>query len=154
MMTAGWQYDGIQRHARVMRSPGPGLAFVDLRVEDALVDAGLGTMQAALHDVTFPRDDLAYAAGEGSLLVRWNGTAWTVLPPFSPLLRPSINSVVAFDEQNVYLATGGFILRWDGSGYRTVVFAESTSFSQVRGSSPDDLWAVANGQVWHFSAGP
>jgi len=153
MMACGWLWDTVQRHARVLRSPGQGQAFVDLRVEDALADAGLGTMQAALHDVTFPRDDLAYAVGESSAFVQWNGSGWAVLPPVNAI-RSQINSVVAFSEQHVYLATGNFILRWNGTGYSVVVFAENTIFSMVRGTGPDDLWAVANGQVWHFSAGP
>ncbi|HVE82738.1 MAG TPA: putative metal-binding motif-containing protein, partial [Myxococcales bacterium] len=152
MMASGWLFDTVQRHARVLRSPGQGQPFADTRVEDVLVDAGFAATQAALHDVTYPRDDLAYAVGESSMFVQWDGGAWALLPPVNAT-RSFINSVVAFDEQHVYLATGNFILRWDGAQYSAVVFAPNTIFSMVRGTSPADLWAVANGQVWHFSDG-
>ncbi len=93
---------------------------------------------------------LAYAVGESSSFLMWNGTAWT---PLTGPASEDLLSVVAFGKNSVYATTGsGKVYRYDGSTW-TVMPGLSTgsALNDIAGTSPGDLWVVGdNGKILHW----
>jgi hypothetical protein len=98
--------------------------------------------------------NLAYAVGDGGLVVKWDGsTIWTrVLPPAD---NPAANftSVVVLDPSSIYSTdANGIIRRLTTSGWiSTPLYTVNQNLRDLAASSPGDIWAVGdNGVVVHF----
>ncbi|HZI16372.1 MAG TPA: putative metal-binding motif-containing protein [Myxococcus sp.] len=111
------------------------------------------TIQSNTQDMSFRSvwmggGNFAYAVGDGSMVERWNGTAWSeVAAPASVDFR----SVCVPDPSSVYTAdVAGVIRRYTGSAWVT----HHTAGGELRDIelvSPSSVWAVGpGGRVIHF----
>ncbi|HYO55555.1 MopE-related protein [Archangium sp.] len=92
---------------------------------------------------------LAYAVGESSSVLMWNGT-WSKhpAPPGEDLL-----SVVAFGKNSIYATTAsGKVYRYNGSTWSAMLsLSTSSPLHDIAGTSPEDLWvAGSNGKILHW----
>jgi hypothetical protein len=97
---------------------------------------------------------LAYAVGDGGLVVKWNGaTAWSRVPPPADNATANFTSVVVLDPSSIYVTdANGVIRRLTASGWvSTPVYTSDQPLRDLAASSVSDLWAVGdNGKVLHF----
>jgi hypothetical protein len=96
------------------------------------------------------------ATDEATLVMHWNGTAWSVVPsPNGPLPSNVIESLTAFGPHGVWAVGSSYdelqvtsrslVERWDGSSWRIVASpnpAPYTWLGGAGGTDPRHLWAV------------
>jgi hypothetical protein len=98
------------------------------------------------------------------LIVRWDGTEWSVVPgPDTPLSNTSLTAIAAISENDVW-AVGSLYnadlqrgetlsIHWDGVAWEVIptphvgASKDDNSFSSVAGTGPNDVWAV--GSIFH-----
>ncbi len=102
----------------------------------------LANVSARLRTVRVVSDRLAFAVGEASLILAWDGAAWSVVPPPAP--NQQFRGLYALSEGRVYVASTKLWARLDG-GWEQQLDAGSTSLFAIGGSAVDDLWVVGNG---------
>jgi hypothetical protein len=149
-MTAGWSFTGGMIHPRVWIDRTGG--FAELGAEPI---AGTGV---PLYSVSMPRADLAYICGNEGRVLLFDGGSLVRLPAPSP---PSdLSSIVAFDEQHVYVAGGdagvSWVWSWNGAGWTPVMRfdGDAGGVRALGGTAPDDLWAAGKSNAWHLSFPP
>ncbi len=92
----------------------------------------------------------AYAVGQkGNLLRRAGGTTWAFASPDASL-QVNLNSVVAFDDASVYIASQDGWIRRPGRGEWIQHFNAGAPLRDIAAASREDIWAVGNGLVVHF----
>lgn len=92
---------------------------------------------------------LAYAVGESSSVLMWNGT-WSKHP--APA-GEDLLSVVAFGRSSIYATTqSGKVYRYNGSAWSVMPGLNTGSaLLDIAGTGPDNLWVVgANGKMLHW----
>lgn len=86
-----------------------------------------------------------WAAGDQGTMLRWNGSSWSVVPsgtisPVYGLWGSTANDVWAVGGRNIH--------RWNGSSWADVAIPPaSSSFTQVHGSSSNNVWATTLSSV-------
>lgn len=91
---------------------------------------------------SFSQSDL-WAAGDGGLVLHFDGSSWAGLPSgtvqgLTSIWGPAPNSVWITGEQ-------GTILHWDGAAFGAVPSGTEAAIHAVWGSGAGDLWAVGEG---------
>ncbi|MFP2910471.1 MopE-related protein [Pyxidicoccus sp. 3LFB2] len=114
-------------------------------------DENLPASSARLNGVWVVNEKVAFAVGESSTVLRWDGEDWTRMP-FPNTYVESLTSVVAFGANLAYAtAFNGRIYRYDGQQWAQVFEDTSLRFNDIAGTSPADLWVVGNnGVVLHW----
>jgi hypothetical protein len=125
----------------------------------------VGQFSNSLADVDALRSDLAWAVGyyrqdkthRKTLLLRWNGTSWSVIPSPSPgTLSNALLGVAAIDDNDAWAV--GYKKSGGAGGYRSLVLHyDGTAWTEVEGVpavggdnvltgvsavSGDDIWAA------------
>jgi Carboxypeptidase regulatory-like domain len=94
-----------------------------------------------------------------TLVERWNGSAWTIVPSPNPggSNLPNTLSSVAVASSNDIWAVGGagypeqaLILRWNGSRWRPVRNGCGVPLNGIDIVSATDIWAVGSATTCHF----
>lgn len=81
-----------------------------------------GRMGFALDSLGFPTLGFHHNSIGGSVVVRWDGTAWGQLPPLSSASSYSAFSDLILDaDDRPTVATNGVISQWDGTAWEMVV---------------------------------
>jgi hypothetical protein len=110
-----------------------------------------GVVDDRLRGVWVVSPTLAYAVGESSSFLVWNGTAWT---PRTGPTSEDLLSVIAFGRNSVYVTTGsGRVYRFDGNSWFLMpgLSPGSGALNDIAGTSPGDLWVVGdNGKLLHW----
>ncbi|MCY1015339.1 putative metal-binding motif-containing protein [Pyxidicoccus sp. MSG2] len=104
---------------------------------------------ARLNGVWVVNDKVAFAVGQSGSALRWNGMAWSKLTfPNSD----NLTSVVAFGANSAYATTtNGRIYRYNGTDWTMIHELAGTTFRDISGTSPADLWVVGtNGKILHW----
>jgi hypothetical protein len=90
-----------------------------------------------------------------TIIVRWNGTAWKLVPNPSPGQEPSLSGVAAISASNAW-AVGGYralsaqntlIMHWNGSAWKMMIGPNPGSGSTLRSvaaTSASNVWAVGD----------
>jgi hypothetical protein len=92
----------------------------------------------------------AYAVGKkGTLLRRTGATTWAYANPV-PTMQVDLNSVVAFDDSSVYIASEDGAIRRPVPGAWGLHFNAGASLKDIAATSRQDIWAVGHGFVVHF----
>src|SRR6218665_287628 len=110
-----------------------------------------GVVDDKLRGIWVVNPKLAYAVGESSSVLMWNGTAWS---NHSAPAGENLLSVVAFGKNAIYVTTlSGKVYRYNGSGWSALsgVNTGGNALNDIAGTSPDDLWVVGgNGKIFHW----
>jgi hypothetical protein len=101
---------------------------------------------------------LAYAVGDNSIVLRWNGAVWSLVTP-PGTADFDFTSVCAPDRSSVYVTdAAGIIRRYTGTGSTWVTQFTSTPAGPLRDIAlvaPTNIWAVGpGGRVIHFPEPP
>ncbi|MBX3269450.1 MAG: hypothetical protein KF729_04280 [Sandaracinaceae bacterium] len=92
-----------------------------------------------------PRD--LWAVGEGGVIIRWNGTEWTVSRRGGPLLWKLWGS----GADDVWaVGDGGTVWRWNGVRWALVPTGVSSACRGVWGLGPDDVWIASSDVLLHW----
>ena len=85
-----------------------------------------------------------WAVGNGTTLLRFDGTSWTVRP--APVgATGNLNGVWASATDNVWaVGDQGLILHYDGKSWATVASPTFLRLWAVWGITPSDIWAVGD----------
>lgn len=98
-----------------------------------------------------------YSTGtiQQTIILRWNGTAWNLVPNPSPGQQPSLSGVAATSASDAW-AVGGYLagsaentllVHWNGSAWKMMIGpnpGSSSSLTGVAATSPSNVWAVGN----------
>jgi len=113
-----------------------------------------GGYNGSLRAVWMGSPKLAYAVGDGGLVMKWDGTTtWTRMLPPSDNATASFTSVVVLDSSSIYSTdASGVLRRLSASGWAaSPLYSSGVPLRDLAASSPGDLWAVGdNGTVVHF----
>lgn len=103
-----------------------------------------------LRGVWVVNERLAFAVGEASTVLMWNGTAWSKMA--FPNNVENLVSVVAFGASSAFAAAyNGRIYRYNGQSWQQFHDDTSARFNDIAGTSPADLWVVGeNGLIVHW----
>jgi hypothetical protein len=97
---------------------------------------------------------LAYAVGDGGLVMKWDGTAtWARVAPPSSNAGANFTSVVVLDSSSIYTTDlTGAIRRLSASGWVTApLYTAGQPLRDIAATAHDNLWAVGDsGTVVHF----
>ncbi|MEU5877056.1 hypothetical protein [Spirillospora sp. NPDC047279] len=88
------------------------------------------------------RSDGGTAPFRRTLTMRWNGSAWSVVPSPTPVDGGQLNDVDGTSATDVW-AVGTHVQRWNGSAWN-VVPSPSGFFGGVKTLSPAQAWAVGS----------
>jgi hypothetical protein len=92
----------------------------------------------------------AWATGTRGSLLHWDGTSWASVPSAKPPNTPLVD-VWGAATDDVWAATTGNLLHYDGTQWSEYAFPEPAYFARIHGTSPQDVWLVADDtQVWHW----
>lgn len=143
----GAQKSGGQVSPRIYRFDSQKKLWVDQGVQN--LPQMPGGMLRSVHVVSAR---LAYAVGDQGLVLRWDGSAWSLLPAPAAV---DLTGVIAFGTSQVYTSDrGGSVRKYDGSTWTEPYPAPlllADPLNDITGSSPADLWAVGdNGRVVHW----
>jgi hypothetical protein len=107
-----------------------------------------------LNGVWVVNEKLAFAVGEQSTVLKWDGATWSKMA--FPNDIESLRSVVAFGASSVHVAAyNGRIYRYDGQRWQVVHDDTSARFNDIAGTSPENLWVVGeNGEILHWPQWP
>jgi hypothetical protein len=117
----------------------------------ALDDWSVPATRIALRALWAASSTTLFAAGDGGTLLRYNGTAWTVVPTG---VTADLTDVWGTSATNVYLTTSdGRVLRYDGSSVTPVSAVQAPgALNAVWGSAANNVYAVgAGGLVYRFN---
>jgi WD40 repeat protein len=108
-------------------------------------------------------NDYRDKAKSRTLIMRWNGTAWAVVPsPDVPGVSNGLNGVLALSPNDAWAvgSSGGdpieigpdksrtLVLHWDGKTWKQVASPDpglySNALNSLAAASPNDIWAVGN----------
>ncbi|ATB27279.1 hypothetical protein MEBOL_000717 [Melittangium boletus DSM 14713] len=115
-----------------------------------LVQNVSGVVDDKLRGVWVVNSKLAYAVGESSSVLMWNGTAWS---KHSAPANEDLLSVVAFGKNALYVTTAsGKVYRYNGSSWAALSGVNTgRDLYDIAGTRPDDLWVVGeNGKIFHW----
>lgn len=109
-----------------------------------LLPSGALTKGGALRAVFALRSDLAWAVGDNSLALIWNGTAWSELPAVGETVR--FTGVRAFGRNSVYTTDeSGKVRRFNGTTWEVLHNAGAGAILRdIALFRPDDIWVVGN----------
>jgi len=90
-----------------------------------------------------------------TIIVRWNGRAWTLVPNPSPGQEPRLSSVAAPSASNAWAvgdyaagsALNTLIVRWNGTAWKIVASPSpgtGSSLTSVAATSASNVWAVGD----------
>lgn len=109
-----------------------------------------GNLQA----VWMATSKLAYAVGDGGLVMKWDGnTTWTRVTPPAHNAGANFTSVVALDGASIFTTDlTGAIRRLSASGWAAEpIYDTEQPLRDIAATSISDIWAVGdNGTVVHF----
>ncbi len=125
---------------------------------------GDGSGGSTLYDVAIINDTLAYAVGEiyrndtTFNLAKWDGHKWELLKiqflvfcDQSPTFQYSIKAVWAISENNILLASGSQIVRWNGQNQTSPVCIP-VSVNKLWGEKSNSIYAVGySGGIAHYN---
>jgi hypothetical protein len=112
-----------------------------------------GVAAVSANDVWAVGQSVDYGAGR-TLIVHWNGSAWSTVPSPSPGLYGWLRSVSAVTANDIWAVGTHYvngsqltlILHWNGSAWSVVPSPNDGPFTQelfrVRAVSANDVWAV------------
>jgi hypothetical protein len=89
----------------------------------------------------------------GSLALHWDGSQLTY--PAMPILPGALRAVWGSACDDVWAGAlvdgsgAGRIMRWDGANWFDIA---SQPAEQIAGTGPDDIWSLAQGQLFHWTA--
>jgi hypothetical protein len=140
LLAVGSELDGGVERPVAWRAPASGSTW---RKEALGVPARTGYLRAVR--VLTPR--LAYAAGDGHLLLERSGTEWTARPGPTPG-GGDLRGLLAFGRSALYVVSSDAndVHFFDGTAWRSVRVASST-LNALAGTGPDDLWGAGLGGV-------
>lgn len=108
----------------------------------------------SLQGVWMASPKLAYAVGDGGLVMKWDGnTTWTRVTPPAQNAGANFTSVVALDGATIFTTDlTGAIRRLSASGWvAQPIYTTPQPLQDIAASSISDIWAVGdNGTVVHF----
>ena len=90
-----------------------------------------------------------------TIIVRWNGTAWKLVPNPSPGQAPSLTGVAASSASDAW-AVGGYLagsaentllMHWNGSAWKMMIGptpGSSSDLTSVAATSASNVWAAGN----------
>ncbi|QRK09928.1 hypothetical protein JQX13_07445 [Archangium violaceum] len=154
-----WDAHGISREV-LFAVGGQNRPEIDARIfrfnpsQNTWVDENVqsisGIADKRLLGVWVVNSQLAYAVGEGSSMLMWNGTSWNPHPaPASESLR----SVLAFGKNSIYVTTSsGKLYRYNGSTWNEASgVSTGQPLNDLAGTSPEDIWVVGDkGKRFHW----
>jgi hypothetical protein len=83
-----------------------------------------------------------------TLIMHWNGSAWTTIPSPNSGQKAVLNSIQALSPTNVWAAgsTDGqsLTMHWDGSAWNTVPGSPGNTLAAIDGLSETTLWTVGS----------
>jgi len=84
------------------------------------------------------------------IICRYDGTAWSV---FWTYTDPWISRIWGTSNSDIYVTSGSGVLHYDGANWAvSLPDVNDGGFGSVRGSGPDDVYAVgANGAILHYA---
>jgi hypothetical protein len=110
-----------------------------------------GSTDSYLYGVAATSASNAWAVGyyytggvRKTLILRWNGTAWTIVP--GPYTR-GLSGVAATSASNAWAVGGRWILHWNGTAWTRVPIpnlAGRPNFHGVAATSASNAWAVGS----------
>jgi hypothetical protein len=97
-----------------------------------------------------------------TLVERWNGTSWTVVPSPNPTtanaelwdvvaLSPSLAWAVGYGDTGSAGGANVLIERWNGASWSIVPTPTSGTLTGVAASGPNDVWAVGRALTMHYN---
>ena len=96
-------------------------------------------------------DDDAWAVGSssaGTLVERWDGTSWSVVPSPSPDPTSRLSGVAALSDDDAWAvgssSAGTLVEHWDGTYWSIVPSPSPGALSGVTALSASDVWAVGS----------
>jgi hypothetical protein len=109
-----------------------------------------GLPNATLHAVFMVSARLAFAVGDGGLVLQLRDGVWSQL---GGAPNVSFNGVVAFGTNALYTVDGSTIRRHTAAGWATLVtLGGNVVLRDIAATSPSDIWAVGSGGAvvhWH-----
>lgn len=105
---------------------------------------------SGLNGVWVVNEKVAFAVGESSTVLKWDGKDWTRMTFPNNVER--LTSVIAFGANSAYAtAFNGRIYRYDGKQWSEVFEDTSLRLNDIAGTSPADLWVVGqDGIMLHW----
>ena len=97
--------------------------------------------------------------------VHWDGQQWElkqipvkVFPNSNSTIIASLQSIIAFDTNDIFVTTGGQVIRYDGNNWGQWIFLwtdlHDTTFGGINkfwGTNNTDLWGAGDkGNIFHF----
>ncbi|WP_163992899.1 putative metal-binding motif-containing protein [Pyxidicoccus caerfyrddinensis] len=114
-----------------------------------------GPDESSMRSVWMVSSALAYAVGDNSIIVRWNGSNWQAVTP--PAVA-QYTSVCAPDRTSVYVTdAAGVIRRYTGTAWLPAlhISVPAGALKDVASVAPTNIWAVGpSGRVIHFPEMP
>ena len=114
------------------------------------MSSGLALPSGTLHGLWVLSPESVFAVGDHGVALEKRGGAWRLLPGLDA--GTTLQAVRAFGVGRVYaVSAGGQVLRWDGRAWRVLLDDPTRSWTDLTGTSEEDLWAVGlNGAVAHW----
>jgi hypothetical protein len=108
----------------------------------------IGASDANLRSAwTFNRNH-AFAFGEMGTILQRDANGWSVVP--HGLTTETLRGAWASSSTNLYVVgENASVLHYDGAVW-TIVAAGPAVLYDISGSSPDNVWAVGPGALWHW----
>lgn len=137
---------GLPAESRIYRFNASGGQW---KKETLPLSSGTG-----LNGVWVVNEKVAFAVGEASTVLKWDGKDWTRMTV--PDSGQRLTSVVAFGANLAYAsAFSGNIYRYDGKQWTRVFQDTSLRLMDIAGTSPENLWVVGhNGVILHWPQWP
>lgn len=91
-----------------------------------------------------------WMVGSAGTILRWNGSAWSLLPAGS---TNQLNAVWGTSASDVWIAgAAGTLLHWNGTALTPVASGTSVELLGLGGTSAADAWAVgSSGKILHWN---
>ncbi|OJT17394.1 hypothetical protein BO221_45585 [Archangium sp. Cb G35] len=109
-----------------------------------------GVVGDRLRGIWVVNPKLAYAVGESSSVLMWDGTTWR---KHSAPSDEDLLSVVAFGKSSIYVSTAsGKVYRYNGTVWNVMPrMGTGGALNDIAATRPDDIWVVGSeGRILHW----
>lgn len=129
-----------------------GVNFLDIQYDTA--SSAYNQPGFYVNNVRMQADNLGWAVGSFGLIMRWDGTKWSLLPGAEP--ESELYSIVMIpgEQEGWIVGAGGLLLRWNGSAWSMEPALTDNSIFDISFSTSADGWAVGeNGVTLYWDGG-